>query len=86
MLAEVVDRENVRVIESARGSRFLLETSEAIRFGGDGGRKDLYRNVTMKGLVMRAVHHTHPTGADLLDDAIVGKRSADQGIQPTPLW
>lgn len=74
VLTEVVDREDVRVIESACGPRLLLESPKAIRICSCGSRKNLHSNVAMENFVMGAVHHAHPARTYLLDDAVVGER------------
>ena len=84
VLAEVVDRENVWVVQRARGPRLLLEAAKAIGTCSRSSRKNLRSNVAMENFVMGAVHHTHPTGTDLLEDSVVGERFAKQGIHCPP--
>ena len=85
MLAEVVNRENVRVIQSARRPRFLLEALDAIRLVAHSGRKDLHRNVATENFVTRAVNDTHSARADLRHDAVVRESLSNQGIHRAPM-
>jgi hypothetical protein len=41
MLAEVVDREDVWMVQRALRARFLLEAREPFGVGGEGGGQDL---------------------------------------------
>ena len=63
-VADVVDREDVRVIEEPGGSRLLLEAVQAIRVRGVLRGQHLEGNRTPEFRVGRAVHLAHAAGAD----------------------
>lgn len=64
---------------------FVIKTrAEAVGVGGEGGRKNLHRNVATKGFVMSAVNDAHPAPADLLEDSVVRENLTNQGIHRTP--
>ena len=67
--ADIVDRQDVRVVERRCGTRFLLEALEAVR-RREARREDLDRDRALQARVVRAVDLTHPALANLLEDAI----------------
>jgi len=78
MNAELVNGKDVRVVELRHRLGFALESSETIGILCDILMQHLDRHVAIETLVVRPVHHPHPTGADLLDDAVVAEGGADE--------
>ena len=78
VLADVVDRADVGVIERGRGARLAPEAAEAGRAFRDVLGKELERDLTAEPGVDRAVDDSHPAPAELGENPIVGDRAADQ--------
>ena len=74
--ADVVHREDVRVIQCRGCARFLLESREAIRVGDERGWQHLDRDVPLQPGVSAAIHLTHAARADLGSDFIWAEASA----------
>jgi hypothetical protein len=68
--ADVVDRQDVRVVERPGRLRLLLEAAQPLRIAREGGRQDLDRHVPLQPLVPRAVHLAHPAGAERGEDLV----------------
>jgi hypothetical protein len=62
--ARVEDRDQVRVVEGARGSGFLLEAADAVGVARHLRPKNLDRHLAAEPLVPRPVHLAHPAGAE----------------------
>ena len=77
VVADLVDRHDVRVVEGGGRARFLLEADQAIRVRGDVPRQDLDGHLTTEVQVLRPVHLPHAAGAQLLADLVVSDRLAD---------
>src|SRR5208283_1135285 len=71
LLADVVDRANVGVVQSGRGLGFALKTSEGPRVMGDRVGQELEGDKTMQARVFCLVDHTHSASAEFLDNAVV---------------
>ena len=71
-----IDSQDVRVIESGRGSGFQDEAFEPVWILGDVGREELESHRAAELDVLSSVHLTHTTRTDLVDDAITGQRSS----------
>jgi hypothetical protein len=69
--ADVVDREDVRVIERGRGQRLLLESPQPVRVRREVRRQHLDRDITPEPGVGGAVHLAHAAGAERRDDLVV---------------
>ncbi len=70
VLAEVVDRENARVIQGRGGARLLLEAAQPVRIIGEGPRQDLHRDVPLQPNVAGPVDLSHAARADRRDDLV----------------
>ena len=70
-VVDLVDRADVRVVQRRGGARLALEALEREMVARELRRQKLQRNVAAESGVVGAIHHTHPTRADLLEDAIV---------------
>jgi len=71
LLADVVDRANVRVIERGRSLRFPLEAGQSLGVSGNFIRQELESNEAVQPRVLSLVDDTHTSAAQLLDDAVV---------------
>ena len=66
--ANVVDREDVRVIERRGGLGFLREPPEPVRIRGEVGRKDLDRDFAAERGIARAIDLAHPARTERRED------------------
>src|SRR5580693_1359281 len=78
----VVSGANIWVAQRAGGARFTPES-----FSGRGivhkfGRQEFERNGAAQPYVLGAINHSHPSSAQLLDNAIVGEGLADEDRVP----
>jgi len=76
--AEIPDLEDVGVGELGDRLGLGLESRETVASLGHILRQHLDRHVAIEPLVVRAVHHSHAAGADLLADTVVGERATDE--------
>ncbi len=63
-VADLVDRDDVRVVERRRGARFLLEAPDRVGVAGERGPQQLHRDLAAKPGVVRQVDLAHPAAAD----------------------
>jgi hypothetical protein len=75
MSADVVDRENVRMVERRRGARFLLEARQALDIGRIVVRQHFDGHVAPEPRIAGAIDLAHPTGADRTHDLIRAEAS-----------
>ena len=80
LIADVVNRADVRVTQRGRGARFALEPTERVRIASQVVRHELERHRAQKPRVLGPVHHAHSALAQLLDNAVVGDRLVDLEI------
>jgi hypothetical protein len=73
VVAKVVDREDVRVVQAARGAGLLLEAPQAIRVGPQALRQDLDNHVATEPLIVGQEDFSHPAAPQRLQDAKVSK-------------
>ena len=52
------------MVEHARCARFLLETAQPVRIGGEGRREDLDGDVASQACIPGSVDLSHAPGAD----------------------
>jgi hypothetical protein len=78
---DVVDGADVGMVQGGRGSGFALEALERRLVVELLRGEELQRNESAEARVLRLVHDSHATAAELLDDAVVGDRLADH--EPT---
>src|SRR3981189_2316039 len=71
LLVNLVDRADVWMVQRGRGLRFALEAGQSLRVLGGFVRQELEGYKAMEFRIFRFVHHTHPTAAQLLHDAVV---------------
>jgi hypothetical protein len=77
LFADVVDGANVGVIQRGRSLSFALKAGERLWVARNVIGKKLEGDEAMQPRVFRFIDDTHPTTAELLDDAIVGDGLAD---------
>ena len=68
--ADVVDREDVRVIQRRSGARFLLEALKPAGIGRGVRGKNLDRDVAPEPRVAGAIDLAHPAGAEQRKDFV----------------
>lgn len=73
---DVVDRDDVGVVQGGSRLGFPHEPPAALRVRYLVGGKDLESHQAVQMLVARLVARAHPAFADLLEDGVVGDRSA----------
>src|SRR5262245_16018318 len=71
------------MVQSRSSSRFLHETTPAIRVRGFLRRQHLDRDITAKPRVLGLVHFTHPTGTDKRHDLVMTEGTADKIFLPS---
>jgi hypothetical protein len=77
LLANVVNRANVGMVECGCSLSFALKTGEGLRVSGNVFRQEFQRDEAMQPRVLSLVHDTHSTATELLDDAIVRNDLSD---------
>jgi hypothetical protein len=70
MSADIVDRQNVRVIQRGRGAGFLFEASEAIGVGGQPRGENLDGDITPEAWITGLIHLAHAPGTDRGQDFV----------------
>ncbi len=77
VMADVVERADVRMVERRGGARLALEALERRGILRELGREELDGDLAAETRVLGAVDDTHPAFADLVEDAVVGDGLAD---------
>jgi hypothetical protein len=72
VLARLVDRDHVRVVERGRDPRLTQETLAEAPVPSEVGRDHLQRDLALQPLLQRAVDRTHPPAADEFLDPVAG--------------
>ena len=81
VLADLVDRADVRMVQRRRGTRFAPEAFQRLRVAGHFLGQELQGHEAAKVGVLGLVDHTHPAAAELLDDAVMRDGLADHEDQ-----
>src|SRR5262249_37297681 len=68
--SDVVNRQDVRMVECARGLCFLLEAPQAIGILRKRGGEDLDRYLALQPRIARPVDLTHPARAERRQDLV----------------
>ena len=76
LVADVVYRGDVRMVQRGGRTRLLLEPRETLRVAGELGRQHLDRHLTAEPVVLGQVHLTHTAFADLLDNLVRTQRAS----------
>ena len=71
--ANLVDRDNVRVLNARGGSGLALEAIDESLIGEWPGGEELQRHLPIERAFARPVDHAHTTLADLLDQIVVAE-------------
>ena len=77
LLPDLINRADVGVIQGRGSLGFPLETRQSLRVFADFVRQEFEGNKTMESGVLSLVDHSHPTTAELLDNAVVRNGLAD---------
>jgi hypothetical protein len=77
MLADLVNRADVRVVQHRGGARFAFETFESLRVQGEAVGQELERYKAAELGVLGLVDHAHPSAAELFQNAVVCDRLAN---------
>ena len=78
-LADLVDRDDVRVVEGGGRARLLGEAAEAVRDRGEGLGQELDGDVAVEVVVAGAVDLTHAPRAQLVEELVPAEPHADDG-------
>src|SRR5208282_4412289 len=70
VLTNVEHRENIGMIERGHRPRLLLETTQAVRFTGEGFGKDFQSDIAPQARVPGAIHFAHSASAYWSEDFI----------------
>ena len=77
LLADIVNRTDVGVIQSGGGLGFALKTAERLGIASDFVGKEFQSDEAVQAGVLSLVNHAHAAATELFDDAIVGNGLAD---------
>jgi hypothetical protein len=80
MVANFVNRTNVRMIQRRRSPRFTPETLQRLRVICQGIGKKLKGDEAAELKVFGLINHTHPAVPDFLQDAVMRNRLAKDGL------
>jgi len=83
VFANVINRANVRMVESRGCSSFPLKALQGLTVFGKVLRQELEGHETAETGIFGLVHHTHPANAQLLNYAVVPESAANHGKQPS---
>jgi hypothetical protein len=78
-LADLVDRDDVRMVQRGERPRLSPEPRPVIGIEARGVEEELERDVAAERGVVRAVDGTHAALGDLLDDAVLPEEGAGGG-------
>ena len=81
VLADVVDRADVRMVQRRGGARLALEALERLRVARQLARQELERDLAAEARVLGAVDDTHAAAAEPVEDAVVGEDLIDQRLR-----
>ena len=79
VLADVVDRADVRVVERRGDARLAAEPFERLGVGGEIGGQELQRDLAAETNVLGAVDHAHAAGAEPLEDLVMADDGTNHG-------
>ena len=81
VLANFVDRANVRMIQGGRRLGFALKATEGLRVFGYIVGQEFESRKAAEFQVLGFVNDAHPTAAEFFHDAVVRDRSADERLE-----
>src|SRR5882724_10884648 len=79
VVADVVNRTNVWMVESGSGLGFPLETGQGLRVPGEIIGEEFQGDKSVEARVLGFVDNAHAAATELFDDAVVGDGLPDQG-------
>jgi hypothetical protein len=79
VLAEIVDRDDVRVGQRGDGTRFGFEPSACDRIVRQRVGDDLDRDVALQPRIAGAIHLAHPAGTEQVEDLVRANSTAGLG-------
>ena len=82
MVANLVDRRDVGMIERTRGACLPQQASSGLRIMDRSRRQEFQRNPTLQVRIFGQIHRAHAPGADVADDSVVRDGRADHGTCP----
>ena len=77
MLSCIVNGQDIGVVELSGCACFLFEAAQAIGVAEKRTGQNFDGDLARQPLITRAIHLAHTTGADLLQDLVVGELFAD---------
>jgi hypothetical protein len=77
VIADFVDRGDVRVIERAGRTGLPQQAGSGVRMTGGVGRQELERDPAVEVRILGQIDRAHPAGADVAKDPVVGDGGAD---------
>jgi len=80
ILADLVNRQDVWMIEPNYGMRFLLKPLQALRVAGKARGQEFERSLAARCHVGGQIHFAHPAGADLFRNFVVADRATNEQI------
>jgi len=84
LLPDVVNRANIRMVQGGSSLRLALESRQRLSISGNFCGQELQSDETMEPGVFGFIDHTHPTAAELLQNAIVRDGLAEHRREPHP--
>src|SRR6266478_5298086 len=85
VIVDLVDRADVRMIESRSRARFPLKPLQRLRIAGELRRQKLESDVAAEFEVFGLVNHSHASASKHCQDAVVRDSLADHGVREW-LW
>src|SRR2546428_7329780 len=79
VLADLVDRANIGMIQGGSCPRFTLKSLQRLMIGRELIGQELESNVAAQAQVFGLVDHTHAAATQLLQDTVVGNGLANHG-------
>ena len=80
LLADVVNRADVGMIEGRSGLRLTLEAGQCLRVAADLIGEEFQGNEPMEACVFGFINNTHPAATEFFDNTVMGDGFADHGI------
>src|SRR6266542_2649958 len=80
ILADLVNRQDVWMIEPNQGARFLLKPLQALGVGGKAHGQKFERGLAARCHVGGKIYLAHPAGADPFRNFVVTDRATDEQI------
>src|SRR2546426_8685785 len=81
ILADLVNRQNIWMIEPNYGMCFLLKPLQALRVGGKALGQEFERGLAARCHVGGQINFAHPASADPFGEFVVTNRATDEQIR-----